>query len=236
MDIGSVSTEQLLKQFKATLQLSKSRATAWYDGATLDCAIAYNILLHQQDQALRGISPLVPLEERERFRTAPFGDSSLFDELAAKLQLRDKVASQQRDYTLYKGSAPFTVGKTRAAPHLSAPARSAHHRQAAMPMPLSFSRQQPFLATRGRGSGRPFRQRGGRRHRSGLPVSEDSGHRSAFDLLDIPRQVVVLPPLLTRKVGTLSLFCDVQRRRTCSEWVCNVLEVAFRLLFRECPP
>ena len=33
-------------------------------------------------------------------------------------------------------------------------------------MPLLFSRQQLFLATRGRGSGRPFRQRGGRRHRS----------------------------------------------------------------------
>ena len=64
VDIGSVSTEQLLEQFKATLQLSKSRATAWYDGTTLDCAIAYNILLHQRDQALRGVSPLVPLEER----------------------------------------------------------------------------------------------------------------------------------------------------------------------------
>ena len=73
MDIGSVSTEQLLEQFKATLQLSQSGATAWYDGATLACAIAYNILLHQQDQALQGVSPVVPLEERERFRTAPFG-------------------------------------------------------------------------------------------------------------------------------------------------------------------
>ena len=52
MDIGSVSTEQLLEQFKATLQLSQSVATAWYDGATLDCAIAYNnVLLHQRDQA-----------------------------------------------------------------------------------------------------------------------------------------------------------------------------------------
>ena len=60
VDIGSVSTEQLLEQFKATLQLSQSVATAWYDGATLDCAIAYNILLHK-----RGVSPLVPLEERE---------------------------------------------------------------------------------------------------------------------------------------------------------------------------
>ena len=147
MDIGSVSTEQLFEQFKATLQLSQSGATAWYDCATLSCAISYNILLHQQDQALRGVSPLVPLDEREHLRTAPFRASSLFDELATKLQLRDKVASQQQDYTLYRGSAPFTVGKTRAAPHRSAPARSAHLRQAAMPIPLSFSRQQSFLAT-----------------------------------------------------------------------------------------
>ena len=43
MDIGSISTEQLLEQLKATLQLSQSVATAWYDGATLDCAIVYNI-------------------------------------------------------------------------------------------------------------------------------------------------------------------------------------------------
>ena len=41
----------------------------------------------------------------------------------------------------------------------------------------------------------------------------------------------MLPPLLTRKVGTLSLFCDVWRRRRCSKWVCNVLEVGFRLRF-----
>ena len=96
VDIGSVSTEQLLQQLKATLQLSQSVATAWYDGATLDFTITYNILLHQRDQALRGVSPLVPLEEQERFRTAPFGALSLFDELATKLQL----ASRQRDYTL----------------------------------------------------------------------------------------------------------------------------------------
>ena len=164
--IGSVSREHLLEQLKATLQLSQSAANGWSDGATLDCAIAYNILLHQREQALRGVSPLVSLEERELLRTAPFGVSLLFDELATKLQLRDKVASRQRDYALYRGSAPFTVGKTRATPRRSAPARSTTRRQAAMPMPLSFSCQQPFLATRGRGSGRPFRQRGGRRHRS----------------------------------------------------------------------
>ena len=61
VDIGSVSTEQLLEQLKETLQLSQSVATAWYDYCNFDCAIAYNILLHQRDQALRGVSPLVPL-------------------------------------------------------------------------------------------------------------------------------------------------------------------------------
>ena len=106
-------------------------------------------LQHQRNQALRGVSPLVSQEERERLRTAPFGALSLFDELATKLQLRDKVASQQRDCALYRGSAQFTVGKTRATPHRSAPARSAPQWQTAMP--LSFSRQQPFLTTRGRG-------------------------------------------------------------------------------------
>ena len=43
--------------------------------------------------------------------------------------------------------------------------------------------------------------------------------------------------LLTRKIGArVSLFCDVWRRRRCSKWVCNVLEVGFRLRFRECHP
>ena len=162
--IGSVSTEQLLEQLKATLQLYQSVATAWSDGATMDCAIAYKILLHQRDQTLRGVSPRVSQEERERLRTAPFGTSSLFDELATKLQLRDKVASRQRDYALYSGSAQFTIGKTRATPYRSAPAKSAPQRQTSMP--LSFLRQQPFLTTRRRGSGRPFRQRGRRRHMS----------------------------------------------------------------------
>ena len=114
VDIGSVSTEQLLEQLKATLQ---SVATAWYDGVTLDSAITYNILLHQQDQALWGVSPLVPLEEREHLRTAPFGALSQFDEFATKVQLRDKVANRQRDYALCRGSASFTVNKTCAVPY-----------------------------------------------------------------------------------------------------------------------
>ena len=171
VDIGSISTEQLFEQLKATLQLSRSVASAWSDGATLHCAIAYNILLHQLDQALRGVSPLVSLEELEHLCTAPFGALSLFDELETKLQLWDKVASRQWDYALYRGSAPFTVGKIRAAPHRSAPARSAQWRQDAVPMLLSFSGQQPFLVIWWRGSGRPFCQRGGWWPRSWLPVS-----------------------------------------------------------------
>ena len=64
----------------ATLQLSQSVATAWSDGTTLDCAIAYNILLHQRDQALWGVSSLGSQDERERLRTAPFWASSLFED------------------------------------------------------------------------------------------------------------------------------------------------------------
>ena len=86
----------------------------------------------------RSLSPCAT-RERERLRTAPFGTSSLFDELATNLQVRDKVASRQQDYALYRGSAPFTVGKTHVAPHRSAPARSAQRRQAAIPMPLVFT-------------------------------------------------------------------------------------------------
>ena len=53
-----------------------------------------------------------------------------------------------------------------------------------------------------------------------------------LDPLDKPRQVVLLPPLFTRKVGArLSLFYDVWRRRRCSKWMCDVLEVGFRLQF-----
>ena len=92
MGIGNVSIEQLLEQLKATLQLYQSVATAWSDGATLDCAIAYNMLLHQRDQ---GVSPHESQEEWECLRMAPFEASSLFDELATKQQLRDKVASRQ---------------------------------------------------------------------------------------------------------------------------------------------
>ena len=50
--IGNMSTVHLLVQLKATLQLSQSVATTWSDGTTLSCAIAYNILIYQWDQAL----------------------------------------------------------------------------------------------------------------------------------------------------------------------------------------
>ena len=50
----------------------------------------------------------------------------------------------------------------------------------------------------------------------------------------IPQQVVVLPSLLTTKVGArLSLFCDVIRQKGCNNWVCNVLDIGFRVRFRE---
>ena len=107
--IGNVSTEHLLEQPKATLQLSQSVATTWSNGS--DCSIAYNILLHQRDQALRGVSPLVSQDEREHLHTAPFAALSLFNDLPTKLQLWDKVASRQRDNAPYRGSAPFVVGK-----------------------------------------------------------------------------------------------------------------------------
>ena len=66
----------------------------------------------------------------------------------------------------------------------------------------------------GCGSGRPFHQQGGQWHRSGLPVSQNSGtgqpyRYATFDPLDIPRQVVMLPPLFTRKVGCLEM--EMQR-------------------------
>ena len=159
-----MSTEHLLELLKATLQLSQSVATAWSDNTILDCAIAYNILLHQRDQALRGVYPLVSQDERERLRIASFGASSLFGDLPNKLQLRVKVANRQRDNALYRDSAPFAVGKTCAAPHRSAPATSVPRRHASMS--LSSSRPQPFLASRGRVSGRPINQLGRRRHRS----------------------------------------------------------------------
>lgn len=161
-----ITTESPLQQLRVTMQLSQSVATAWSDDVILDCAIAYNMVLHQRDQALRGVSTLLSQDERESLRTAPFGSSSLFDDLPSKLQLREKVVSRQRDKALYRGSAPFAVARSsRPAPHSrTAPTRTMLRHQA--PMLPSSAYPQPFQAARGRGSGRPFRGRGGRRHKS----------------------------------------------------------------------
>ena len=67
--------------------------------------------------------------------------------------------------------------------------------------------------------------------RTQTPVRPIITRPSNLHPLDIPRQVVVLPPLLTRKVGArLSLFCDVWRRRRCSEWK------SISVFGSECPP
>ena len=193
-------------------------ATAWYDGATLDCAIAYNILLHQQDQALRGVSPLVPLEEREHFRTAPFGASSLFDELTTKLQLQDKAQSATRLYPI-EGARHLLpsvkhvllhIGQHRLDPcndsrllyqcHCRSPFSSPFWPLEDVVQDVNFTNEedddtgQDYLCPRTR-----------------APVSPIIMRPSTLDPLDIPQQVVVFLPLLIRKVGTLSLVCDVWR-------------------------
>ena len=86
-------------------------ATAWSDGATSDCAIAYNILLHQRDQALWGVSSLGSQDERERLLTAVFGASSLFDDLRTSYSCGTRWSVGGRENALYRGSAPFAVGK-----------------------------------------------------------------------------------------------------------------------------
>ena len=143
--IGNVSTEHLLEQLKATLHLSQSVATAWSDGATLDCTIAYKIMLCQWDQALWGVSSLVSQDEWEFLRTAPFVASSLFDDIPNKLQLWDKVARRQRDNVLYRGSTPFAIGKRVLLHKRSAPTTSVPWRHASMS--LSSSRTHLFLAS-----------------------------------------------------------------------------------------
>ena len=168
--IGNVSTEHLLEQLKATLQLSQSVATAWSDGATLDCAVAYNILLHQRDQVLWGVSSLGSQDEWERLRTAPFGASSLLDELPNKLQLWDKVDSRQRDNALYRGSAPFAVGK-----HMLLHIDQHRLHPCHDGMLLCRCRPHVHIPFWPVGDVIHFRQPGERRHRSWLPVSQDLG-------------------------------------------------------------
>ena len=156
------------------------------------------------------------LEERELLRTAPFGASSLFDELATKLQLWDKVASRQRDYALYRGSAPFTVGKTRATPrrrHRLDPRHDGRllcqcHCRSHVSRPFwlleDVVQDVPFANEEDDDTGHDYLC-----PRTQAPVSPIVTRPSNLYPLDIPLQVVVLPPLLTRKIGArLSLFCS----------------------------
>jgi len=66
--------------------------------------------------------------------------------------------------------------------------------------------------------------------RTRAPVSPTVARPLTIDPLDKPQLVVLLPSLFTRNVG--ALFYHVWRRRICSKWMCNVLEVSFRLQFR----
>ena len=67
--IINMSTEYVLEQLKATLQLSQLVVAVWSDDATLDCANAYNVLLHQRDQTLQGVCSLG--SQGEPLATAP---------------------------------------------------------------------------------------------------------------------------------------------------------------------
>ena len=63
---------------------------------------------------------------------------------------------------------------------------------------------------------------------------------SHFHLLCVPQgcfhRQLWYPPLLTTMVGAHpSLFCDIWRQKGCSNWECKVLDVGFRLCFREWP-
>ena len=73
VSMKNVPAESLLEQLRAALQLSQS--VAWSDVAALDCSMAFNILLHQWDQALWDASPFLSQDEKESLRTAPFGSS-----------------------------------------------------------------------------------------------------------------------------------------------------------------
>ena len=57
VSVDNVPAESLLEQLRAALQLSQYVATAWSNCAALDCSMAFNILLHQRDQALLDDSP-----------------------------------------------------------------------------------------------------------------------------------------------------------------------------------
>ena len=61
---GTSSAESVLHQLQSTLQLSQSIAAAWSDGAVPDCAVTYNVSLHQRDLTLHGASSLSSQDER----------------------------------------------------------------------------------------------------------------------------------------------------------------------------
>ena len=82
-------------------------ATAWSDGAELDCSMAFNILLHQRERALLDASPHLSQVEKESLRTVPFGSPLLFDDLLTKLHLLEKVVEWQRE----NASASFPVSR-----------------------------------------------------------------------------------------------------------------------------
>ena len=149
------------------------------------------------------------------------------------------MTSRQRDYALYRGSAPFTVSKTRATPqhrldpHLDGRLLCHCRSHVSSPFwpPEDVVQGVPFANEEDDDTGHDYLC-----PKTQTPVRPIITQPSNLYPQDIPQQVVVFPPLFTRKVGArLSLFCDVWRRR-CSEWVCSVLEVGFRLWFRECPP
>ena len=69
------------------------------------------------------------------------------------------------------------------------------------------------------------------------PRSPTIAHPSTLGSPLIPLHSVVLPPLLSEKVGArLSRFCYVWRRKGCNGWVYKVLDIRFRLRFGECAP
>ena len=151
------------------------------------------------------------------------------------------MASQQQDNALYRGSAPFTVGKhvllhidqhrlhpchnsmllCRCRPHIHIPFWPVGD----VLQDITFANQEDddtdrdYLCPT-----------------SWTPVSPAFARPLTLDPLDKPQQVVLLSPLFTKKVGArLSLCYDVWRRRRCSKWICDVLEVDFHLQFRVPP-
>ena len=185
-------------------------ATAWYDGATLDCAIAYNILLHQQDQALRGVSPLVPLEERERFRTAPFG-ASTSSQLSYSCGRRWPVGNETMPYTGARHLLPSVkhvllhIGQHRLDPRNNGMLLCQCHCRSLVSSPFwpqeDVVQDITFTNKEDEDTGQDYLC-----PRTRAPVSPIVTRPSTLDPLDIPRQVV-----------SVTSFADIWRRRRYSE-------------------